>query len=226
MRRRRLLGSFAGLCTALTAGCLEETGPDSAETAPSETATTTGPTTTKSATDATSTRGAPDTDALTAAATVLQSSAADSPPRVAVEVTNTPEVEVRLSGGATLPFSSYRAEDGPLVALPDDREYVRGPSVPNEKTDGCWRADSNVLREDIGLMEAVPAGGSTSTRFTLLTAADAEECAVGDEYAFEHSLGVDSDHWSTGYGVDVELTVARNEAGDVSSASATLRTTE
>jgi len=226
MRRRRLLGSFAGLCTALTAGCLEITGPDSAETAPSETGTTTGPTTTESATDATATEGSPDTDALTAAATVLQSSAADSPPRVGVGVTNTADGEVRLSGGATVPFSSYWAEDGPLVALPDDREYVRGPSIPNEKTDGCWRADSNVRREDIGLTDVVPTGESVSTRFTLLTAVDADGCAVGDEFTFENQLSVDAEHWSTGYGVDVELTVARSEAGDVSSASATLRTTE
>lgn len=230
MRRRRLLGSFAGFCTVLTAGCLDETEPDSAEPTSSETATTAGPTTTESATDATTepttTEVPPDTDALTASSTILRSSAADSPPRVAVEVTNTADIEVRLSGGATLPFTSYWAEDGPLVALPDDTEYVGGATVPDERTDGCWRADSKIKVAAIGLMEMLPAGASVSTNFTVVTGVDADECAVGDEFTFENQLSVDAEHWSTGYGVDVELTVVRNEAGDVTSASATLRATE
>lgn len=114
----------------------------------------------------------------------------ESPARIAFELTNTGDSAQEYTFGFSPPFSPSPAEhvdtDEALLTIPDDREYLSGGSefVPEEPTDGCWRALSSYGADDIGRSRAISPGETLREEYTVL-AHPHGDCLVPGTYRSE-----------------------------------------
>lgn len=160
----------------------------------------------------------------------MEASAENSPPRVAVELTNAADHDVVVSGGATAPFTTYRSTEDDLAAVPADRQYVssedRDGLIP-ESRDGCWRVRSNILIAAIGIQLGLDPGESATTEFSILAGLSTADCPRAGSYRFENEIGVFDGRAEPGSRSRRELlfefTVERTADGGIASVAGRIR---
>jgi hypothetical protein len=220
MKRRGLLGAAASACSVLAAGCVgasgnEATTESTTTRTPSTTSTaTTQSTTTQSTTTQSITYAPPTAEDFAFAARVLEESPEKSPPKVGVELTNVADHGVRVSGGATLPFTNFWSTDGALALVPDDRTNVfpvNGDTLIPASRGECWTLGANVAVESIGISAGLKPAESVSANFSVL-ASPGDSCPGAGPYRFENDV---SD-------ITLSFTVDRTEDGRITAASGTV----
>ncbi|GAB3691807.1 hypothetical protein GCM10028857_29640 [Salinarchaeum chitinilyticum] len=130
----------------------------------------------------------------------------DAPAKLAVELANVSDSSAEYSFGVSPPWGGLWSEsmvDGSMLCLvPDDREYVARPEevIPARPTDGCWRAESVIEVEAIGLTQTVDPGETIREEYTILATEDSP-CLTLGSYRFEEAY----DPVSTAWGFDITL---------------------
>jgi hypothetical protein len=206
MKRRDALGAVASVCPVLATGCLG-TGRDSDTTA---TNTTTSTETATPAETSTETYEKTTVGDFTFGARVLSKSPAESPPRVAVELTNETDHSIVVADGALLPFTNFHSTDGALALVPDDREYVfpvNGDQLIPMSRGDCWTLGANIAVNDIGLQTALESGESATTNFSVL-ASSSDPCPDAGTYRFENTVSVRDGRGNPGSAPSNELTLS------------------
>lgn len=242
MKRRGVLGAAGCLLSTFVTGCISDqqtedrrtTATSATQTTATKTATgtttTTAQTTSQTSTTRQTTLPPPTADNLSINARVTQSSPKESPPRVAVELTNPLDHDIVVEGGATVPFSSYWSTEGDLIAVPDDRRYVGTPGddglIPASR-DGCWRVRSNIVVAAIGRQLALGPGERTTTRFSVLAGSSTTDCPGGGSYRFENTIRVYDGRAEpgsrSGRKLVLEFTIERTPDSGIASVSQEIR---
>lgn len=126
----------------------------------------------------------------------------ESPARIRFEFTNVSEQRQEYGFGFSPPFSPYPADhldaDAALLVLPDDREHITphegSQFVPEEPTDGCWRARTGYGANDIGRGRELDPGETLSGEYTLLASPEGDCLALGT-YRTEQDYYPDEATW-------------------------------
>ncbi len=112
----------------------------------------------------------------------------DGPARLWVGLVNGADRELRIGFGATPPFSGYYGDvhasveappprTGLLVIPDDDRNYASYDYVvPDEPTDGCWRAVGPAVGPPVRSVVDVPPGQGIAGEYVALAPNDALQC--------------------------------------------------
>lgn len=131
---------------------------------------------------------------------LVEEPTADSPAQIRASVTYTGDEQRKLSFGFTLPLSKYVAEQrtggrpgvqGRLVVIP--LEHGQYP-VPDEPTDGCWRAIDWPERLDTGIILICDPGRVVDREYAVLAEPDGPCFPEGTyELRDEFRIGESSD---------------------------------
>lgn len=192
--------SFAALLSGLTVGCLAdgEDEPSDDDTAPgsgnesdgSADSGSCGPSTTTSPDPYPDLEFEPDPVPDDAGVDICIEPVAgftdDQPARFAVALTNESDERQTFDFTVSPPYPPYpprhQDSDAELMIVPDDREYVTprdGTFVPDEPSEGCWRALERPGGLDVGLEETLSPGETIREEYVLLGAPDGECLAPG-----------------------------------------------
>jgi|AntRauMinimDraft_4_1070384.scaffolds.fasta_scaffold00015_82 hypothetical protein len=207
MKRRDVLGAVTGVLPVLAAGCASPVPGSGAET-----------------TDV------PKADDLAFDARVVDGSPTESPPRVAVELTNGADYGVRFTDGTAFPFTNFTSVGGDLYAIPPGVDGVSplgdaASIVPDDRGD-CWRATTNWKVIDIAVQKTLSPGESAPLEFDVLAAADTESCPTEGSYAFQNELLATDARNENRDGPEqqftLQFTVERGSDGELTAASGTV----
>lgn len=207
MRRRAFLRASGGLTAVLAAGCaspLSESGDE--------------------------TTVVPADDNVSFEAEVVDGSPDESPPRVAVELSNVVDYEIRFTGGTAFPFTSFTSVGGDLYAIPPGVDGVSphgdAASIVPDDRDGCWRAATNWKVIDIAIQETLAPDETATLEFDVLAAADTDACPATESYMFRNEvLATDArneDRGDPAQQFTLQLTVERAADGRITAASGTI----
>lgn len=143
-------------------------------------------------------------------ATVVRQFDDDGPAEIRVAFTNESDAEREFGFSASPPFSGLNGRTGDrddfaLLAPLESEVHVHASMegtppasavIPDEPTDGCWRATADINAEPIAVPRRLAPGETLAETYALLAAPVGEEsCPLRGEYRFESNSYFEDDRW-------------------------------